>query len=150
MLHKILKNLDKITSASSTHLSTFPKFPQCRRENNGSSRTSGFWYENHPHPRSDVQNPRNSGLGLRAGLGDPEPYCDCSNSPSFVAESNWRVIIVSLQYLIMMCRKHCQEKGGWRIYFSKGFPVSFQILLSWLVMAKSCVSLESGSSIELI
>ena len=59
----------------------------------------------------DVQNPRESGMGLRAGLGDPDPYCDCSNSPSFVAESNWRVIIVSLQYLILMCRKHCQEKG---------------------------------------
>ena len=78
----------------------------------------------HPHPRSDVQNPRNSGLGLRAGLGDPEPYCDCSNSPSFVAESNWRVIIVSLQYLIMMCRTHCQEKGGGRIHFDRTSSVS--------------------------
>ena len=33
MLHTIWQNLDKIMSASSTHI--LPKFPQCRRENGG-------------------------------------------------------------------------------------------------------------------
>ncbi len=61
---------------------------------------------------TNVADPRSAGMGIRSGIGDPSPYCDCSQGPDFVSRDSWMVVVLSLQYLVAVCRKHCRKAGG--------------------------------------
>lgn len=58
---------------------------------------------------SRVVNPRSSGL-VRAGLGSPDPYCDCRNAD--MISTNFVTLLVSAQYLLIMCGEFCARKAN--------------------------------------
>lgn len=56
-----------------------------------------------------VTDPRGSGA-ITAGIGNPAPYCDCSNADdNLVDTSNVLTMLVSAQFLVLVCAKYCKS-----------------------------------------
>ena len=57
-----------------------------------------------------VQDPRPLGLA-KPGLGDPAPLCNCdSPQTSLVDRTNFVTLLVSMQYLVILCADYCGQK----------------------------------------
>lgn len=64
---------------------------------------------------SRVTDPRSiSSYSIRPGLGDPAPYCDCSR-PDLVSASNFVTMLVSMQYLLIVCRQYCARNDTFKV-----------------------------------
>ncbi len=56
----------------------------------------------------NVVDPRTVSARIKPGLGDPQPYCDCS-TPDQIS-NNFVTLLVSAQYLLILCGDFCGKR----------------------------------------
>ena len=61
-------------------------------------------------------------IGIRPGLGDEHHYCDCTASDKL--SNHFVTLLVSVQYLSLLCMKYCAVVTGLRKWRPEYMPLS--------------------------
>ena len=84
--------------------------------------------------------------GIRPGIGHQNQYCDCT-AGNKVSTNNFVTILVSVQYLSLMCMKYCAVLSGLKQWRPEYMPLSTTTITTTITTTATTIPSTTATAI---